>query len=58
MTTHYCRWDEEEDGTYTTECGDCWDATIGAPALHAITFCPCCGRHVKAVAYRPKDVEP
>lgn len=58
--TYYttCDWAEEEDGTHSTECGDCWDATVGSPKLYAIVFCPFCGRKIEATTYRPKDVEP
>lgn len=43
-----CRWREDENGAYDTECGGKFELTEGTPADNKMRFCPYCGKRLKA----------
>lgn len=49
-----CRWTEDEDGNWDTECGHRFSFTIGGPIWNGQRFCGYCGRPVREVRPRRK----
>jgi hypothetical protein len=38
-----CKWKEDEDGVWDTECGNRFELIEGAPKDNRMKFCPYCG---------------
>lgn len=54
-----CTWDEDEDGVWTTACGEAWVFNDGGstPAENNVRFCHSCGKGCAAVPFTPEPDE-
>jgi len=50
-----CKWSQEFDGNYDTECGQAFVFDYGGPADNGMNFCGYCGKRIKEVKYRERD---
>lgn len=46
-----CKWTEDEDGLWNTECGGTFEITEGTPRENEMVFCPYCGKSIEEIAY-------
>ena len=47
-----CEWTDDEDGVWHTGCGNAFVLDpYGTPAEHGMTYCPYCGREIRAVLF-------
>jgi len=44
-----CEWKKDEDGIYSTSCGDSFIFTSYGTALNGFKFCPYCGSTIKEI---------
>ena len=47
-----CRWTEDEDAVWNTDCGRRWEFTNGTPRDNKVTFCAFCGRKLTQRRFR------
>ncbi len=50
-----CAWDEDEDGTWHTDCGNLFEVIDGTPAENKMKFCCYCGAALAACFYRSRE---
>lgn len=50
----WCRWNEDSDGMYNTECGRLWFFDTGNVKENGAKFCVYCGRRIKEIRYKDK----
>ncbi len=50
MTEETCKWSEDNDGVWSSECGDAWFFDSGDPQENSMVYCPFCGRHLTQLA--------
>jgi len=41
-----CGWGVDDNGIYTTECGNLFEVMNGTPTENGMQFCPYCGREI------------
>lgn len=46
-----CKWTEDSDSNWDTECGKMWTFTDGGPLENDVKYCHGCGKRVEVVAY-------
>jgi len=46
MSEHGCKWANDDDGIWWTECGNAHQFTDGGPRENHHYFCPYCGGHL------------
>lgn len=46
-----CVWNEDEDGTWESTCGEYWQFIEGGPVHNGVRYCHGCGRAVKSNPY-------
>ena len=46
-----CKWVEDEDGDWETECGHIFIVCYGKPEENGFRFCPYCGEEILEVEY-------
>lgn len=46
-----CKWMQDEDGTWHTECGNMFEVTEGTPHENQMHFCTYCGKHLEQHIY-------
>jgi hypothetical protein len=44
MKTKKCRWAQDDNGAWETECGNLFEVTEGTPYENDMKFCPYCGK--------------
>jgi|GEM_PF-6400132 len=47
-----CKWTEDSDGNYDTDCGNCFSMIDGTPEENNMRYCNACGRKVNVIHYR------
>jgi hypothetical protein len=52
-----CRWKEDEDGLWNTDCGQIFETIDGTPAENKMVFCPFCGAHLEEVVPDQNEAE-
>jgi hypothetical protein len=52
-----CTWSEEEEGTWSTSCGELWSFNDGDPADNSAVFCHHCGKRILANKYQEESEE-
>jgi len=45
-----CRWADDDDGIWRTECGGAWTLMAGTPTDNGMGWCPYCGRPLVEVS--------
>ena len=53
----YCMWQEDEDGNWSTECGQMHTFFDGGPKENHYRHCPYCGGYLYAWDYEVDDDE-
>lgn len=52
MRSARCRWQEDEDGSWWTQCDEGFTFTVGGgPEGHGFNFCPYCGFAIEGVEW-------
>lgn len=46
-----CVWNEDDDGTWESTCGQSWQFIEGGPGENGVRYCHACGKAVKANPY-------
>jgi hypothetical protein len=46
-----CKWSQNENGAFQTECGNVFELTHGAPPDNGMRFCCYCGDAIETVGY-------
>lgn len=46
-----CRWTEDMNGQWESECGASWEFNEGGPVENEVKYCHGCGKRVEVVAY-------
>lgn len=41
-----CKWTQDEDGFYDTECGNKWEFMYDGPKENKVVFCMYCGKKI------------
>lgn len=44
-----CKWTEDDDGNWVTECGNMHEFTVGGPDENEYIYCPYCGKSMGEV---------
>lgn len=47
-----CKWQEDENGNWETECGDMFSLTNGTPHENQMAFCCYCGNELQQIRYK------
>lgn len=47
-----CLYQQDEDGNWNTDCGECWVLVEGTPKENRMRFCPYCGLSLRQRSYR------
>ena len=55
MKTKKCRWAQDDNGTWETECGNMFEVTDGTPYENDMKFCPYCGENL--VEFMKADID-
>ena len=55
MSNEACSWKEDEDGIYTTDCGEAYILIDGTPTENHFKYCSYCGRRCLDVPYKEED---
>jgi hypothetical protein len=50
-----CRWSEDEDGNWDTDCGERFYFETGGPIENRARFCHYCGRRIEPVNFKQTD---
>ena len=50
-----CRWSEDEDGNWSTECDRFYIINEGTPELNGMKFCCFCGAHLEQMLYQEES---
>jgi hypothetical protein len=51
-----CRWTEDEDGVYDTDCGNKFMFTDDGPVANKMRFCGYCGKPLKEVKFDARRI--
>ena len=55
-TEEKCKWKENEDGWWETECDHAWEFNDGGPKENKAIYCPYCGKKIDAIRWKaPTD---
>lgn len=46
-----CEWNQDADGNWDTECGECFCFIDGTPTENKAMFCPYCGKPIREKRY-------
>jgi len=52
----HCKWTEDVEGNWWTDCGDGYIVSDGTPADNHMMFCCFCGKPLKEVFYTSEEV--
>lgn len=52
-----CRWSENEDGNWDTDCGECFVFETDGPKENRAKWCPYCGRRIEPVGFFQQNVK-
>lgn len=52
-----CKWTEDEDGNWFTDCGEAFTFIDGGPAENSMKFCCYCGKPLEPVEYKETEAE-
>lgn len=52
-----CTWTEDDEGVWSTSCGELWQFTDGDPADNGAVWCMHCGKRIAAVKYQESEEE-
>lgn len=52
-----CAWQDDEDGTSHTDCGELWQCADGSPPENGMKFCPYCGKLMAWCSYQEPEVD-
>lgn len=44
INNDFCKWEEDIDGVWWTECGDAFFLEVGYPKENHYNYCPSCGK--------------
>lgn len=53
-----CTWREDEDGSWDTDCGDCFVLISDGPSDNRMKFCCYCGQPITEIGFDEEGEEP
>lgn len=57
LKTQYCKWKEDTDGVWHTDCGNMFVLNGGNPAENKMKYCCYCGKSLTEGIYKDRDKE-
>ena len=49
--TTFCTWSEDDDGNWSSSCGNAWSMEAGTPQENGYAYCPNCGAQIEHVEH-------